>query len=79
MYVQSAMKSGDYVSVVMLDLKHVLKKRLNAIHHIYLQPGGNRDDRLQVMGQIKELNFIIKLLAANKIAAEIKNHVKESP
>lgn len=62
----------------MIDLTHVLKKRLKAIHHHYLLPGGNRDDKIQELGRIMELNFIIKLLAANKIAPEIKKITESS-
>lgn len=56
-----------------LDLKHVLESRLKAIHYSYLMPGGDPDEKLREMGQIKELRFIIKLICANDIAAEIKH------
>ena len=57
-----------------LDLKHALESRIKVINYAYLMPGGDPDEKLIALGRIKELQFIIKLICANKIAAEITKH-----
>lgn len=64
----------------MLDLNHVLEGRFSSMDFIVKQgviPGELDTYELQQMtGRIKELEFIIKLLAANNIAAGISEFIE---
>lgn len=63
-----------------MDLIRVLTSRLICIGHIAdngVVPGELDTYELeQLIGRIKELKFIINLLAANEIAAEIHNFIE---
>lgn len=64
----------------MLDLKHVLEGRLTSMDFIAKQgviPGELDTYELeQLIGRIKEIKFIIKLLAANNISGSISEFVE---
>lgn len=64
----------------MLDLSHVLEGRLSNMEFVAKQgviPGQLDTYELhQLIGRIKELKFIIKLLAANNIVGDISEFIE---
>ena len=66
---------------IMIDLQQVLTSRLICIGHIAdngVVPGELDTYELQeLIGRIKELQFILKLLAANDIAGEISKFIED--
>lgn len=64
----------------MLDLSHVLEGRLSNMEFVAKQgviPGQlDTYEWHQLIGRIKELKFIIKLLAANNIAGGISEFIE---